>query len=112
MEQDKLRYKLNQVEQQSLYHCLVLKGIHEMAKESEKDCMELVYNAISNTIDAENEDDHKTAARKLEIRRARRIGKYSENYDRPISVKFTFKHDADYILENRSFLETGIYVDR
>ena len=42
-----------------------------MAKENEKDCIELVYNALSNTIEAEDENDCKQAARKLEIRRAR-----------------------------------------
>ena len=111
MEQDKLKHKLNQVEQRSLDHCLVMKGIHEMAKENKKDCIELVYNALANTIEAEDEDDRKQAARKMEIRRARRIGRFNENYDRPISIEFSFKHDADYIMENRSYLESGIYVD-
>ena len=64
MEQDKLKYKLNQVEQRSLDHYLVLKGICEMAKENEKDCIELVYNALANTIEAEDENDCKQAARK------------------------------------------------
>ena len=112
MEHDKLKHKLNQVDQRSLDHCLVMKGIHEMAKENEKDCIELVYSALANTIEAEDENDHKQAARKMEIRRAKRIGRFNENYDRPISIEFTFKHDADYIMENRSYLESGIYVDR
>ena len=71
MEQDKLKYKLNQVEQRSLDHCLVMKGICEMAKENKKDCIELVYNALANTIETEDENECKQAARKLEIRRAR-----------------------------------------
>ena len=61
IEQDKLKLKLNQVEQWSLDHCLVVKGICEIAKESEKDCIDLVYNALANTIEAEDENDHKTA---------------------------------------------------
>ena len=48
----------------------------------------------------------------MESRRARRIGRFNENYDRPISIEFTFKHDVDYIMENRSYLESGIYVDQ
>ena len=112
IEHDKLKHKLNQVEQRGLDHCLVLKGVREMVKETEKDCVELVYNAIANTIDADDETERKQAARRMEIRRARRLGKYSENYDRPISVEFTSKCDADYIMDNRNYLETGIYVDR
>ena len=111
MEHDKLKHKLNQVEQRSLDHCLVMKGIREMAKKNEKDCIELVYSLLSNTIEAEDENDCKQAARKMEIRRAKRIGRFNENYDRPILIKFTFKRDADYIMENRSYLESGIYVD-
>ena len=112
MEHDNLKHKLNQVEQRGLDHCLVLTGIREMAKENEKDCVELIYNAIANAIDAEDETEHKQAAKCMEIRRARRLGKYNENYDRPISVEFTLKCDADYIMDNRRYLETGIYVDR
>ena len=41
-----------------------MKGIREMAKENEKDCIELVYNALANTIEAEDENDRKQAARK------------------------------------------------
>ena len=111
MEQVKLKYKLNQLEQRSLHHCLVMKGICEMAKENEKDCIELVHNTLANTIEAEDENDWKQAAKKLEIRRARRIGRFNENYARSISIEFTFKCDADYIMENRSYLESGIYVD-
>ena len=48
----------------------------------------------------------------MEIRRARRIGRFNENYHRPISIEFSFKRDADYIMENRSYLKPGIYVDR
>ena len=111
IEQDKLKHKLNQVEQRSLDHCLVIKGIREMAKENKKDCIQLVYSALASTIEADDENDHKQAARKLEIRRARRIGRFNENYDRPILIEFTFKCDTDYIMENRSYLESGIYID-
>ena len=112
MEHDKLKHKLNQVEQRGLDHCLVLKGICEMAKENKNDCVELVYNAIANTIDAEDKTECKQAAKHMEIRRALRLGKYNENYDRQIAVEFTLKCDADYIMDNRSYLETGIYIDR
>ena len=99
MEHDKLKHKLNQVEQRSLDHCLVMKGIHEMAKENEKDCIELVYNALANTIEAEDKNDRKQAARKLEIRRVQRIGRFNENYDRPILIEFNYKRNADYIMK-------------
>ena len=111
MEQDKLKHKLNEVEQRGLDHCLVMRGIQEMAKETKKDCIKLVYNALANTIEADDENGRKQAARKMEIRRVRRLGRFNENYDRPISIEFSFKRDADYTMENRSYLESGIYVD-
>ena len=63
------------MEQRGLDHCIVIKGIREMAKKEEKDCIELVYEAITNTIDAENEVEHKQSARNMEIRQAKWIGK-------------------------------------
>ena len=56
-EHDRLKWKLNNVEQRGLDHCIVIKGICEMAKEEEKDCVELVNDAIATTIDAENETE-------------------------------------------------------
>ena len=51
-------------------------------------------------------------ARRMEIKRARRIGCYNPPYSRPLSVEFKYRLDTDYIVENRGYLNDGVYVDR
>ena len=48
----------------------------------------------------------------MEIWRARRMGCYSPQHSRPLSVEFKYRLDTDYIMENRGYLNDGIYVDR
>ena len=48
----------------------------------------------------------------MEIKRACRIGCYSPQYSRPLSVEFKYRLDTDYIMENRGYLNEGVYVDR
>ena len=48
----------------------------------------------------------------MEIKRACRIGRYNPQYSRPLSVEFKYHLDTDYIMENRGYLNEGVYVDR
>ena len=43
---------------------------------------------------------------------SRRIGRYNPQYSRPLSVEFKHRLDTDYIMENRGYLNDGVYVDR
>ena len=40
------------------------------------------------------------------------MGKFNSKLGRPISVSFTYKEDAEYIFENKSYLKKGVYLDR
>ena len=51
-------------------------------------------------------------AHRMEIKRAHRIGGYNPQYNIPLSVKFKYRIDTDYIMENRGYLNEGVYVDR
>ena len=46
------------------------------------------------------------------IKFCKRMGKNSEEKSKPIAVKFQLKQDAMYILENKSSLQDGVYVDK
>ena len=41
-----------------------------------------------------------------------RIGHYNPSKGRPISIKFAFKSDADWLLSSRKNLNRGIFVDK
>ena len=51
-------------------------------------------------------------ARRMEIKRACRIGHSNPQYNRPLSVEFKYRLDTDYIIENKGYLNEGVYVDR
>ena len=78
----------------------------------EKECVDKLYVEVSNTIESPEERDQILMVRRMEIKRAHRIGRYNPQYSRPLSVEFKYCLDTDYIMENRGFLSEGVYVDR
>ena len=100
------------MEQKSLDHCLVIRGIPEGPNEGERECVDKIYAELSNTVESPEENERLVMACRMEIKRARRIGRYSPQYSRPLSVEFKYRLDTDYIMENRGYLNEGVYVDR
>ena len=60
----------------------------------------------------ETENEKVMAAKHIALQRCQRLGRYSKNRPRPVSIELVHKHDAELILENRFDLPKGIYVDR
>ena len=111
-EQDKLKSKLNRMEQKGPDHCLVICGIPEWPNEGERKCVDKIYVELSNTIESSEERDWILMAHRMEIKRASKIGCYNSQYSRPLSVEFKYCLDTAYIMKNRGFLSEGVYVDR
>ena len=111
-EQDKLNRKIKQMEERSLDSNLIIKGIPESKWEKEHEVKAKVYNKLSKTIVANNEEERQQVVRRIGIKQCKRLGKFSEGQTRPLSVEFLLKEDAVYLLENRNNLRKGIYIDR
>ena len=47
----------------------------------------------------------------MEIRHCKPIGRFNRQRARPISVEFKYKEDVKYIMDNKSYLRHGIFVD-
>ena len=71
-----------------------------------------MYQEIGLTIVADNEEERMEATKKIGIRRCRRLGKYQEGKNRPLSVEFSLKQDVEFLFENKNNLREGVYVDR
>ena len=100
------------MEQKSLDHCLVIRGIPEGPNEEERECVDKIYVELANTVESNEENDWLIMACRMEIKRACRIRHYNPQYSRPLSVEFKYQLDTDYIMENRGYLNEGVYVDR
>ena len=111
-EQAKLKTQLTKLETKNLENMLIIRGIKEEPKENEDMCCEKIYRELANTISGSDPEERFTTAKTLTIRKCRRLGKFKRDRIRPISVEFVHKEDRTYILENRSYLNEGIFADK
>ena len=111
-EQSKLKSKLSKIENKTLECSIIIKGIAETIGEVEQDMIDAVHWEISSTIMGNSDRDRYEKARKMEIRKCQRVGKFNQERSRPISVEFLSRQDSTYVLTNRSWLREGVYVER
>ena len=83
----------------------------ENQEETESRMKDCIFSELSQTSNGETQDEKMITARQVEIKRCKRIGRYSRQWARPISVEFKYKEDVKYIMDNKSFLRRGIFVD-
>ena len=107
-EQAKLKVQMTQLETRNLEYTLIMQGIREEPKETEDICRDKIYRELANTIAGSDPEERYTTAKTLTIRKCRRLGKFKRDRIRP----FVHKEDRTYVLENRSYLSEGIFVDK
>ena len=112
VEQNRMKRQITKLETKGLDQCLIIKGLPEEPKETDQRIFDKLHSVLSTIMQGETEEEKVNAAKNLTFQRGRRIGRYSKNRPRPISVELTIKQDAEFILENRFDLPRGIYVDR
>ena len=110
-EQSKLREKIETMERKSLDHCMIIRGIQEQYKETDIMLRERIFAEISNTVVGSDYNEKVELAKKMTIRSCRRLGRYNRNRSRPISCEFVHPEDVTYIIENKNYLNEGIFVD-
>ena len=90
---------------------LIIHGLRGDNWELEENRREIIYQAISSTVDEKKYSDQITTARNIAIRSTKRLGKYRGGKGRPVSICFEKKSHADTLYNNRSFLPEGVFVD-
>ena len=111
-EQAKLKVQMTQLETRNLEYTLIMRGIREEPKETEDICCDKIYRELANMIAGSDPEERYTTAKTLTIRKCRRLGKLKRDRIRPVSIEFVHKEDHTYVLENRSYLSEGIFVDK
>ena len=101
-----------QLENKQLVKNLVVSGIPESDNEWESGRVDKIKALIVPIMNADTEEEKKEEADKIEIVSCRWIGKYTEGKNRPVSVEFHSKSDADKIYKKKKELPTGTHVDR
>ena len=59
-----------------------------------------------------NEAEQRDMARNLSIQKTKRVGKFSVDRNRPISITFGKHEDVEYLITYKRYLLDGIYLDR
>ena len=73
---------------------------------------EKILTAISHTISGNSTEEKMDQARKIPIKEISRIGRYTAMWTQPVLVEFYYKSDAMFLLENRSHLPKGVFVNK
>ena len=106
---------LNQIkwlEDKQLENRVIVQGIPESTWESEENCKEKIFVAISKLVNRNTYEERLTVARNIPLKNVRRIGRYNPMRTRPVGETFECIGDVEYLLENKCRIERGIYVDK
>ena len=111
-ENKKLKTRLNDLENKLLDSSIIIHGISEEVDETEADRKEKLVKIMARTIVRRNQEEKIEVARNVPIKSTQRLGRFIANRNRPISITFVNKSDADHLFENKTKLGQGIFADR
>ena len=111
-EHGRMKKQLTKIETKSLEHCLIIRGLPEELKETEQMMHDKLHTSLSTIMQGETEEEKLDNAKQIVIKNCHRLGRFSRNRSRPVSVELLHKQDVDFILDNRFDLPKGTYVDK
>ena len=111
-EQGKLENRMERMENLNLENCVIFRGLKEDYKETDEMGRDRVYRELAKLLTEEDDEERYRMARRLVIRRCKRLGRYNRDRSRPFSVEFVHHEDVSFIMENKSYLSEGISVNR
>ena len=111
-EQGKLESRMERIENRNLENCVIFRGIRDDFKETDEVGREKIYHELCNLLTEEDPDERLKMARRLVIRRCKRLGRFNRDRPRPFSIEFVHHEDVAFIMENRGYLSEGVYVSR
>ena len=106
-----LSNRVTNLEDKILESNLIFNGIKEEPWKTDLIRQEKIYLAISETIIGRTLEERLDTTKSMPIKGTKRIGEPRTLKTRPMSVEFIYKGDAEYILQNRKYLGSGVFVD-
>ena len=107
-----LKEKLTEIEDQMLETCVLMSGIREDKWEEPGPRRDLVDKELAPLLPGNTPEEKLNNAQAISIVKTERVGRYNPLKNRPISIKFAVKKDADWLLTCKQKLNKGIYVDK
>ena len=107
-----LKDRLNSIENKMLECHVIMHGVEEVEDENSHQQTDKVKEMLSYTVNKPTPEEQLNVAKNFPILSTERLGHYSENRNRPISITFENKSDSDLLLRRKKKLPDGIFVDR
>ena len=111
-EQGKLETRMERIENRNLENCIIFRGIREDYKETDEVGRDRIYRELTNLFTDDDATKCYDMARRLVIRRCKRLGRYNRDHPHPFSIEFVHHEDVSFIIENRGYLSEGVFVNR
>ena len=111
-EHEHMKKQLTKIETKRLEHCLIIWGLPEELKETEQMIHDKLHTSLTTIMQGKTEKEKLDNAKQIVIKNCCRLGRFSKNRSRPVSVELLHKQDVDFILDNRFNLPKGTYVDK
>ena len=112
-EQQLLKDRLDRMENAQLENNLIMHGVEEStAWEYPETRYAKIIEHLASTMNAETAIEQRDMARTLSIKKTVRLGRFNLDRCRPISITFTKFEDVEYLLANKCYLPKGIYLNK
>ena len=110
-EQGKLENRMERMESRHLENCVIIRGLREEYRETDEAGRIKIYSELSNLFTEESAEERYNMACRLVIQCCKRLGRFNRDRHRPFSVEFVHHEDVSFIMENRSYLSEGVFVN-
>ena len=107
-----LKDHLNSIENKMLECHVIMHRVEEIEDENSNQRIDKVKEMLSYTVNKPTPEEQLNVESNILIVSTERLGCYSENRNRPISITFENKSDSDLLLKWKKKLPDGIFVDR
>ena len=107
-----MKRKINRIEERLLENNIIIHGITEGPWEKEPALKEKIVAAMAETVDDDDPAEQLSSAKTITIERCKRLGKFVDGKNRPISMTLLKHSHVEFLLENKKYLPEGVYIDR
>ena len=110
-ENEEFQDRITELEGSNLENSVLFSGIAKGVWETFTDCQQKVLDALAKIVGNKSPDEADNSVQNIVLNHVKRLGIFSKNRTRPISVKFVNQSDKNYLMEHKKGLPKGIYVE-
>ena len=110
-ENEELQNIRTELEGSNLENSVLFSGIAKWVWETFTDCRKKVLDELAKTVRNKSPDEADKSVQNIALSHMKRVGIFSKNRTRPVSVKFVNQSDKHYLMEHKKLLPKGIYVE-